>query len=109
MAKTNDALSLLSEFSWRGIEYPILNETAGFRNEMTEHKVSFGDLTVIQPLGARAWTFSYKIPLRNGIMRGNYTGLFERVQSLAADCRLKTKGELYSPTFGVFQAVATSF
>lgn len=95
-----DVYSKLPEFSWRGVEYPITDSEYSFRHEDAEHKLSFGDVTIIEPLGAQNPTFRYTISMRQGISRGPYKDLFLQVPDLEAACSDRTPGPLVDPIYG---------
>lgn len=95
-----DVYSKLPEFSWRGKEYPILDSEYSFRHQDAEHKVSFGDVTFVEALGAQNPTFRYTISMRQGISRGPYSNLFTQVPTLEADCYDRTPGPLVDPIYG---------
>jgi hypothetical protein len=61
-------------------------------------------------MGAQPWTFRYKIPLREGITREPYRGLFfQTLTDLAVALRNKTPGDLIDPYWGVFRCVPADF
>lgn len=110
MADTiSDALSLLPEFSWRGVVYPVTSESVNFRHDNAQNKQSFGSVTIIQPLGAMAFSFRYTHPMRNGLMTGPYKDMFQKSQSLASAMRDRSPGILISPGWGEFRCVPVSF
>jgi hypothetical protein len=104
-----DAYSRLPELKWRGVEYPCMRPRYSFRHEDAEHKLSFGDVTIVEPLGPRNPTFEYVIPMRQGIARGPYEDLFLRVPQLEADCYNREPGELVDPFYGVWTVKPTSY
>lgn len=95
-----DALSKLPEFEWRGKKYPVLDSEYSFRHDDAEHKLSFGEVSIIEPLGPKNPTFRYTIPMRQGISRGPYANLFLKVGELESDCYDRTPGDLVDPIFG---------
>ncbi len=104
-----DALSKLPEFKWRGKEYPIKSSRHSFRHENAEHRVSYGGLTLVEPLGPQNPTFSYVLPMDQGIARGPYSNLFAKVPTLARDMYDRTPGELTDPVFGIWTVIPVDF
>lgn len=103
-----DALSKLQEFSWRGVKYPITSAQYGYRHEAAEHKLAFGDVSVVEQLGRRNPTFSYTIPMQNNIASGPYKQLFKKVLSLDAAMRDRSPGPLTDPVWGNWQVKPVS-
>lgn len=95
-----DVLSKLPEFEWRGKKYPTLESEYSFRHEDAEHKLSFGEVTIVEPLGPKNPTFRYTVSMRQGISRGPYENLFLKLGELEADCYDRTPGDLVDPIFG---------
>lgn len=105
-----DVFNKLPEFSWRGKKYPISESEYSFRHEDAEHKLSFGDVTIIDPLGPRNPTFRYTVLLRQGISRGDYEpNLFLQLGTFEADCYDRTPGPLVDPVFGQWTCKPTDF
>jgi hypothetical protein len=104
-----DALSKLPEFAWRGTEWPILDSEYSFRHENAEHKLSFGDVTFVEGLGAQNPTFRYTIPMRQGIAIGAYKDLFLKIGKLEADIYNREPGPLVDPIFGRWTARPVEF
>jgi hypothetical protein len=104
-----DALGKLPEFKWRGKAYPISNSRHSFRHELAEHRVSYGGLTLVDPLGPQNPTFSYTLPMDQGIARGPYTDLLKKIPTLARDMYDRTPGELTDPLFGTWTVVPSEF
>lgn len=105
-----DALSLLPEFEWRGVKYPISAARYSFRHEDAEHKLSFGDVTLRDKLGPQAPSFSYTIPMRQGIAVGDYApDLFKQVPQLEEDCWNREPGDLVDPVYGKWLCTPTEY
>lgn len=105
-----DALAALPRLSFRGIEVPISGtRDAGFRHDDASHKFTYRDNEFVESLGARGWTFSYTIPMRQDIARGPYRNLYTAtLPQFVAACRDREPGELIDPELGVFRAKPTS-
>jgi hypothetical protein len=95
-----DVYGKLPEFSWREKEYPILDSEYSFRHDDAQHKLSFGNVTLVQPLGPQNPTFRYTLSMRQGISRGPYKNLFSQIPTLEQDCYDRTPGPLVDPIYG---------
>ncbi len=109
-----DALASLPRLSFRGIVVPVTGgRDAGFSHEDVAHKFIYRDNEFLEALGARGWTFSYTIPMRQDIARGPYSNLYTEVlPRFIAACRDTEPGELVdpelSPIYGSFRVKPTS-
>jgi len=99
---TRDPLALLPEFKWRGVEYPISNARYSFRHEQAEHRIAYGGITLVEPLGPLNPTFSYSLPMDQGVARGPYKDLFKKLPALAAAMYDRTPGEIIDPVYGAW-------
>jgi hypothetical protein len=106
---TRDALSLLPGFKWREVEYPVTTCRYSFRHEQAEHRVSYGGITLYEPLGPQNPTFEYTLPMDQGIAIGPYSDLFKKVPSLAEAMLDRTPGPLVDPVYGTFTCVPVSY
>jgi hypothetical protein len=105
-----DVFKDMPRFSWRGIEVPIVARDVGFTHANAQHTYVFRDQQVIEPLGAKNWTFRYTLPMRQGIARGPYRDLFLEVLPRLIDaCRDRSAGELYDPVLGFFRCQPVDF
>lgn len=102
---TIDALSQLPRFSWRGQEYPVIAASYSFRHEDAEHKLSFGNLALIEPMGPRNPTFRYTLAMRAGL-GAQWVELIPRLRD---DCHDKTPGPLADPLYGEWTCKCTDF
>lgn len=110
MATTLDALSALPEFEWRGVKYPISTARYSFRHEDAEQKLSFGEVTLRDKLGPQAPSFSYTIPMRQGVAVGDYAAdLFKQVPQLEEDCWNREPGDLVDPIYGKWTCTPTEY
>lgn len=106
-----DALAELALLSWRGIVVPITGtRTASFAHDDVQQKLAYRDNALVEALGARNWTFSYTIPMRQDIARGPYRNLYTDIlPSFVAACRDRSPGELVDPELGLFRCKPTEF
>jgi len=104
-----DALSKLPEFAWRGESYPVSSTKHSFRHETAEHRVSYGGLSLVEPLGPQNPTFSYDIPMDQGVARGPYSDLVKKVPLLARAMYDRTPGQLMDPLFGAWTVIPVEF
>lgn len=109
MATKRDALSLLPVFQWRGKKYPIESSRHSFRHDTAEHKVSYGGITLMEPLGPQNPTFQYVIPMDQGIARGPYQDLIKEIPNLAHDMYDRTPGPLVDPLYGQWTCLPLDF
>jgi len=109
--KSLDALSLLPDFEWRGVKYPILSAHFGRRYETTDQKESFGKFQFIDTLGPTNWIFDYTLGLRNGIsVQSKYgSNLFGKIIQLEKDCANRERGDLVDPIWGLWECIALEF
>lgn len=104
-----DVYKQLPRLSWRGIVVPVASRSATFSHDNVSHKFVYRDNELVEALGARNWTFSYTIPMREDIVRGPYLNLFTRTMpEFILACRDRTPGDLEDPVLGVFRARCTS-
>jgi hypothetical protein len=105
-----DALAALPRFSWRGIEVPITGvRSASFQHENAQHKFLYRDGEIVEAVGARNWTFSYTLPMRQDIAKGPYKNLYSVVlPQLVEAMRDRSPGELVDPELGLFMCRPTS-
>lgn len=104
-----DALSQLPEFSWRGELYPLESARHSFRHDNSEHRISYGGKSIIEPLGPQNPTFSYTIPMDQGVAKGPYKDLFTKVSKLARSLYDRTPGELVDPVYGNWIVTPTEY
>lgn len=100
-----DILKQLARMSWRGIEVPVTSRGMRFSQQLAQHKFSFRDGEIVEPLGAENLVFDYSIPFREDIAKGPYQNLFtvQLVRFLDA-CRNRQPGPLVDPVLGEFRA-----
>jgi hypothetical protein len=100
----------MPDFTWRGVRYPVTARSASFSHDSVRHSIQYQNGTFVEQLGAREWTFTYTIPMREDIARGPFANLFTLgLPILARDCRNREAGELIDPILGPFKCVPTSF
>lgn len=105
MGQLHDILGDLPRFSWRGIEVPLTGRSARFAHDRGRHKYVFRDDEILEALGHKNWVLEYRIPFRQGIAKGPYRDLFVEVFPRFIDaCRDRSRGELYDPVLGEFDA-----
>jgi hypothetical protein len=105
-----DAIGELPLFTWRDQQYPITSRQVSFQHEGASHRLQYRDNDFIEQLGPRSLTFSYTLPMRQGIASGPYKDLFNTGYPLLfADMRDKVKGTLVDPKLGVYLCVPVSF
>jgi len=105
-----DVLRLLPPFAWRGTQYPVTARSVGFQHDSATHKLQYRDGELVEQLGSRNLTFSYTLPMRQGIAKGPYVDLFpDGLAQLFADTRDRSEGDLVDPIYGTFVCVPSSF
>lgn len=105
-----DYLSLLPPLLWRGLNYPVSARSVSFTHDGVRHKFQYRDGEMVEQTGAQALTFSYTIPMRDGIARGPYRDLVTKgLPLLFADCQNRARGPLQDPFYGTFDCVPTSY
>lgn len=105
-----DVLSKLPPSSFRGIEFPITERDVSFSHANARHKLMYRNGELVETTGAQAWTFSYTIPCRQGLIYTNYGNLFtETLPKLVRALRDKEPGPLIDPVYGEFQVVPSTF
>lgn len=105
-----DVFSKLPPFIWRGQQYPITSREVSFTHEGVRHKFQFRDGEAVEQTGAQALTFSYTIPMRQGIAKGPYKNLYTKgLPGLFADCYNRDRDTLFDPVYGNFLCVPTSY
>ena len=98
-----DALSKLPLFEWRDQKYPLLQRRVSFAHEGATHRLQYRDNDFIEQLGPHSLTFSYTLPMRQGIASGPYKDLFTTGYPLLfAAMRDREKGVLVDPVLGEF-------
>ena len=106
----DDVLSKLPLFEWRGVNYPVSERSVSYRHETIEHGLQYRSGDFPEPVGPHSWLFTYTLPMRNGIYRGNYTRLFEfQILRLAAALRDRTADTLIDPVYGAMRCVPISY
>lgn len=105
-----DVLRLLPPFEWRGRRYPIVSRTVTFQHENALTRIQYRDGEFVDMTGAKGFTFSYGIPMREDIAKGPYKNLFvEGLPVLLRDCRNRTPDFLVDPIYGSFRCVPAAF
>lgn len=105
-----DVFRLLPPFSWRGRRYPLLTRSVTFQHENSKTRIQYRDGEFVDMTGARGFSFSYTIPLREDVAHGLYKNLFvEGLPTLLRDIRDRTPGELIDPVLGPFRCVPEMF
>ncbi len=105
-----DVLRLLPPFEWRGRRYPVLTRAVSFAHDNAPHKLQYRDGEFVEMTGAKSFTFTYTLAMREDIARGPYKNLFtEGLIPLLTDCRDRTPGPLVDPVYGEFRCVPASF
>lgn len=106
----SDQFKLLPRFSWRGREYPILERSVSFSNEVVEHTLQRRNQSPIEPTASANPVLTYTLALREDLNKGPYVHLFtEGLQALYDDCRNRTEDELWDPIYGLVTCAATSY
>lgn len=103
--------SKLPKLSWRGQSLPIAARSVSFAHESVQHKLQRRNQDLIEQTGAHNLVFTYTVPMRSGIFKGEYgSKLFgEGLQKLFRACRDKTPGILVDPVYGQRRAVCSSY
>lgn len=105
-----DVLALLPPLIWRGQIYPVTARSAWFTHDGVRHKYQFRDGEMVEQTGVQALTFSYTIPMREGLAKGPYKDLATKgLKVLFEDCQNRVRGPLNDPFYGEFQCVPTSY
>lgn len=105
-----DVYRLLPPFQWRGRRYPLLTRSVSFQHENALTRIQYRDGEFVDMTGAKGFTFSYTIPMREDIAKGPYKNLFvEGLPVLLRDFRNRTPDELIDPVYGSFRCVPSSF
>jgi len=105
-----DVFRLLPPFQWRGRKYPVTARSVSFAHDGADHKLQYRDDEIVEQLGAQGLTFSYTVPMREGIARGPYKSLFnEGLPVLFRDVRNRSADALIDPVYGEFRCVPKSF
>lgn len=105
-----DYLSLLPPLLWRGLNYPVSARSVSFSHDNARHKFQYRDGELIEQTGAQALTFSYTIPMRDGIATGPYKDLVTKgLPLLFEDCQNRARGPLQDPFYGQFMCVPASY
>ena len=105
-----DPFLLLPPFEWRGVVYPVTAREVSFQHEGARHRFQFKDGAAIEQLGSEPLTFSYTIPMREGIAVGPYKELFSKgLKTLLQDIQNRTRDLLVDPVYGPFNCVPTSY
>lgn len=105
-----DVLRLLPPFEWRGRRYPLVARSVSFQHENALTRIQYRDGEFVDMTGAKGFTFSYSIPMREDIARGPYKNLFvEGLPVLLRDIRNRTADTLVDPIYGAFRCVPSSF
>jgi len=103
--------SKLPKFSWRGQQLPISARSVSFAHESVQHKLQRRNQDLVEQTGAHNLVFTYTIPMRSGIFKGNYgDSLFGvGLQKFFRACRDKSPGVLVDPVYGQRRAVCSSY
>ncbi len=105
-----DALGKLPYFEWRDTKYPVLSRSVSFAHEGAEHRIQYRENDFIEQLGPHSLTFTYTLPMRQGIAKGPYKDLFTTgYDQLFVDCRDRTPGTLVDPRVGIYDCVPVSW
>jgi hypothetical protein len=105
-----DVFRLLPPFQWRDRRYPLIARSVTFQHENAKSRIQYRDGEFVDMTGARGFTFSYTIPMREDIAKGPYKNLFvEGLPILLRDIRNRTPGELVDPLLGPFRCVPELF
>lgn len=103
-----DQFAQLPHLTWRDdIILPIIERDHEFAHEGADHAVIYRDGVAVEQTGAGARVFTYTIPLREGLTKGPYGGLFSVTlmklwQSFHGD---KSPGTLADPIYGPITCV----
>ena len=90
--------------------YPVSGREVSFQHEGARHRFQYRDGAQIEQLGSEPLTFSYTIPMREGIARGPYKELFSKgLPILLRDCQDRSRDMLVDPVYGPFNCVPTSY
>ena len=90
--------------------YPVSSRDVSFQHEGARHRFQFRDGAAIEQLGAEPLTFTYTIPMREGIARGPYKELFSKgLPILLRDVQDRGRDMLVDPIYGPFNCVPTSY
>jgi len=105
-----DVFKHLDPLKWRGLVLPLTARSVSFAHEDARHKFQYKDGEFIDSTGAKNWTFSYTIPFREDIATGPYLNLFtETMPKFIEACRNRSRGPLWDPVLGYFDAKCVSF
>ena len=107
MSELQDQFLQLPHLTWRGIILPISDRSHRFAHEGTDHQVIYRDGVAVEMTGAGGSVFSYTLPMREGITKGPYGGLFSRtlIEFYKSYHDDKSPGELYDPIYGLLTCV----
>lgn len=103
MSALQDQFAQLPHLTWREkIILPVSERSHEFAHEGADHAVIYRNGVAVEQTGAGARVFSYTSPMREGITRGPYGGLFSSTllklwRSFHDD---KSPGILYDPIYG---------
>ena len=107
---STDVFKSLPPLNWRGVDYPVTSRNVSFAHEEVQHKLERRNQDLIEMTGAHNFTFTYTIPMREGLFRGPYSAMFiNGLRRLLADCKNKRPDTLIDPIYGEFRCVPTSY
>lgn len=105
-----DVLAALPEFSWRGVEYPLLRASHGFEHAQAETKLIYRNGQFIEQLGANVLWCKYTLSMREDIAVGSFANLFTvGLLKLFEDMQNPDPGDLVDPVYGDLLMVPRSF
>lgn len=102
MAALQDQFVQLPHLTWRDIILPVADRSHRFSHEGTDHQIIYRNGVAVEMTGAGARVFQYLLPMREGVTKGPYGGLFSRtlMQFFRAYHDDKSPGILYDPIYG---------
>lgn len=108
MTEPIDPFSQLPHLTWRDeLILPVADRNHEFEHQGAEHAIIYRNGVAVEMTGAGARILSYTIPMREGITKGPYGGLFtQALQKLWASFYSdRTPGPLYDPIYGLLTCV----
>jgi hypothetical protein len=108
VTQTNPAhvFEAMEYLQWRDVLLPVQDWEHRFAHDTVQHHIIYRSGVAIDMLGAQARTFSYVLPLRQGILRAPFSNAFTAIYYRFYEAyRDKTADTLIDPVHGAIWAV----